>query len=403
MQTAGMIIEYNPLHYGHLYLIRRIREQLGTETAVIGVMSGNFVQRGDFALVRKHARAKAAVASGVDLVLELPLPWAVASAERFADGGVQALEATGVVTHMAFGSECGDASALERVAGCLLSSEYEEALRGRLGEGASYAACRQAAVEQLLGSADAAILESPNNILGVEYCKALLRRKSDIRPLTVSRAGAGYHDVSAEQELPSATSIRALLTQGEREAALERMPEAMRTAYEAEERCGRAPVFRERCERAMLARLRSMSEADFAALDEGNEGLYRRLYEASRKATSVEELLDLAKTKRYAYTRLQRMVLWAYLGLCPSEFPVEVPYLRVLAANSRGREVLARMRKTASLPVLTKSADVRQLSAEAQRLFELEVRATDLYTLAYPDLTAADGGAEWREGPVISR
>ena len=403
MQTAGMIIEYNPLHYGHLYLIRRIREQLGTETAVIGVMSGNFVQRGDFALVRKHARAKAAVASGVDLVLELPLPWAVASAERFADGGVQALEATGVVTHMAFGSECGDASALERVAGCLLSSEYEEALRGRLGEGASYAACRQAAVEQLLGSADAAILESPNNILGVEYCKALLRRKSDIRPLTVSRAGAGYHDVSAEQELPSATSIRALLTQGEREAALERMPEAMRTAYEAEERCGRAPVFRERCERAMLARLRSMSEADFAALDEGNEGLYRRLYEASRKATSVEELLDLAKTKRYAYTRLQRMVLWAYLGLCPSEFPAEEPYLRVLAANSRGREVLARMRKTASLPVLTKSADVRQLSAEAQRLFELEVRATDLYTLAYPDLTAADGGAEWREGPVISR
>ena len=403
MQTAGMIIEYNPLHYGHLYLIRRIREQLGTETAVIGVMSGNFVQRGDFALVRKHARAKAAVASGVDLVLELPLPWAVASAERFADGGVQALEATGVVTHMGFGSECGDASALERVAGCLLSSEYEEALRGRLGEGASYAACRQAAVEQLLGSADAAILESPNNILGVEYCKALLRRKSDIRPLTVSRAGAGYHDVSAEQELPSATSIRALLTQGEREAALERMPEAMCTAYEAEERCGRAPVFRERCERAMLARLRSMSEADFAALDEGNEGLYRRLYEASRKATSVEELLDLAKTKRYAYTRLQRMVLWAYLGLCPSEFPAEEPYLRVLAANSRGREVLARMRKTASLPVLTKSADVRQLSAEAQRLFELEVRATDLYTLAYPDLTAADGGAEWREGPVISR
>ena len=403
MQTAGMIIEYNPLHYGHLYLIRRIREQLGTETAVIGVMSGNFVQRGDFALVRKHARAKAAVASGVDLVLELPLPWAVASAERFADGGVQALEATGVVTHMTFGSECGDASALERVAGCLLSSEYEEALRGRLGEGASYAACRQAAVEQLLGSADAAILESPNNILGVEYCKALLRRKSDIRPLTVSRAGAGYHDVSAEQELPSATSIRALLTQGEREAALERMPEAMRTAYEAEERCGRAPVFRERCERAMLARLRSMSEADFAALDEGNEGLYRRLYEASRKATSVEELLDLAKTKRYAYTRLQRMVLWAYLGLCPSEFPAEEPYLRVLAANSRGREVLARMRKTASLLVLTKSADVRQLSAEAQRLFELEVRATDLYTLAYPDLTAADGGAEWREGPVISR
>lgn len=403
MQTAGMIIEYNPLHYGHLYLIRRIREQLGPETALVGVMSGNFVQRGDFALVRKHARAGAAVESGVDLVLELPLPWAVASAERFADGGVQVLEATGVVTHMAFGSECGDADALKRVAACLLSPDYGASLCSRLGEGASYAACRQAAVEQLLGSADAAILERPNNILGVEYCKALLRRGSAICPMTVTRAGAGYHDLSPERELPSATSIRALLTQGEREAALERMPEAMRTAYEAEERCGRAPVFRETSERAMLARLRSMSEADFAALDEGNEGLYRRLYEASRKSASVGEMLELAKTKRYAYTRLQRMVLWAYLGLCPAEFPAEVPYLRVLAANSRGREVLARMRKTASLPVLTKSADVRHLSVEAQRLFALEDRATDLYTLAYPDLTAADGGTEWREGPVITR
>lgn len=403
MQTAGMIIEYNPLHCGHLYLIQQIREQLGPETAVIGVMSGNFVQRGDFALVRKHARAGAAVKSGVDLVLELPLPWAVGSAERFADGGVQALEATGVVTHMAFGSECGDASALERVASCLLSPEYEEALRSRLSEGVSYAACRQTAVEELLGSADAAILESPNNILGVEYCKALLRRQSSIQPLTIPRAGAGYHDVSPEQTLPSATSIRALLAQGRRDEALERMPEAMRTAYEAEERCGRAPVFRETCQRAMLARLRAMSEADFAALDEGNEGLYRRLYEASRKASSVEEVLEAAKTKRYAYTRLQRMVLWAYLGVRPADFPAEVPYLRVLAANGRGREVLARMRKTASLPVLTKSADVRRLPETAQCLFDLEVRATDLYTLAYPDLTAADGGAEWREGPVISQ
>ena len=403
MHTAGMIIEYNPLHHGHLYLIRRIREQLGPETAVIGVMSGNFVQRGDFALVRKHARAGAAVESGVDLVLELPLPWAVSSAERFADGGVQILEATGVVSHMAFGSECGDADALQRAAACLLSPEYETALRSRLGEGMSFAACRQAAVEQLLGGTDAAVLESPNNILGVEYCKALLRRDSAIRPLTVCRAGAGYHDVSAEQELPSATSIRALLTQGQREAALERMPAAMRAAYEAEERSGRAPVFRETCERAVLARLRAMSEADFAALDEGNEGLYRRLYEASRKATSVEEVLEAAKTKRYAYTRLQRMVLWAYLGLCPAEFPAEVPYLRVLAANGRGREVLARMRKTAALPVLTKSADVRRMPEAAQRLFEMEVRATDLYALAYPDLAAAACDAEWREGPVISQ
>ena len=250
-------------------------------------------------------------------------------------------------------------------------------------------------------SEDAALLAQPNNILGVEYCKSLLRRESAIRPLTIQRKGAGYHETEPEAELPSATMLRQLLRSGEREKALTRMAPAMRAAFEEEARLGRAPVLLEICERAILARLRSMSEADFAALDEGNEGLYRRLYEASRKATSVEEVLEAAKTKRYAYTRLQRMVLWAYLGLSPAEFPTEVPYLRVLAANNRGREVLARMRKTAAIPVLTKSADVRRLSESAQRLFEMEVRATDLYALAYPQLAASACDAEWREGPVI--
>ena len=151
----------------------------------------------------------------------------------------------------------------------------------------------------------------------------------------------------------------------------------------------------------MLARLRSMTEADFTRLDEGREGLYRRLYEASRSACSIEALLNAAKTRRYAHTRLSRMVLWAYLGLEPAAFPERVPYLRVLAAGGRGRELLGRMRKCASLPVLTKPADVRKLSPAAKALFRQEVRATDLYALAYPDLSAAAGGAEWREGPAI--
>ena len=179
------------------------------------------------------------------------------------------------------------------------------------------------------------------------------------------------------------------------------MPPAVRRVYEAEEAAGRAPVFRENAERAMLARLRSMTEADFARLDEGREGLYRRLYETSRSACSIEALLDETKTRRYARTRLSRMVLWAYLGLEPAAFPRQVPYLRVLAANGRGRELLGRMRKCAGLPILTKPADVRELPPAAGELFRQEVRATDLYTLAYPDLFAAAGGTEWREGPVI--
>ena len=401
MRTAGIIIEYNPLHAGHLYQLEETRRILGQDTAIIGVMSGDFVQRGDFAIVGRQARAKAAVESGVDPVLELPLPWAVGSADRIADRWVAALAATGVVDRLVFGSECGDAAALERVASVLLSEGFPALLKQELSTGVSFAAARQQAVERMETSEDAALLAQPNNILGVEYCKSLLRRESAIRPLTIQRKGAGYHETEPEAELPSATMLRQLLRSGEREKALTRMAPAMRAAFEEEARLGRAPVLLEICERAILARLRSMSEADFAALDEGREGLYHRLYEASRTAAGLEEILESAKTKRYAYARLRRMVLWAWLGMTPKDFPEEIPYLRVLAANETGRELLGRMRKTAAVPVVTKPQHVRRLSREAQALFELEARAADLYALAYPDLSAAVGGRLWREGPMI--
>ncbi len=401
VQTAGIIIEYNPMHSGHLHLMAETRRLLGADTAVVCAMSGDFVQRGDFAVVGRRARAKAAVQSGADLVLELPLPWAVSSAERFADGGVQTLAATGLVTHLAFGSECGDAAALMEIAACLDSELYRAGLRRFLGAGMSFAACRQAAVRGILGPEKAALLETPNNILAVEYCKSLLRRESAIRPLTVPRRGAAHDGTAQEGEDPSASAIRALLRRGARETALALMAPAMRTAYEEEAAAGRAPVFAETCQRAVLARLRTMTVQDFAALDEGREGLCNRLYSASRTAASVAEVLEAAKTKRYAYARLRRMVLWAYLGITPAGFPAEVPYLRVLAANGTGRALLSKMRKTASVPVLTKPADVRRLGQAAQELFALEARAADLYALGYPDLSAAVGGKAWREGPVI--
>ena len=401
MEIAGIITEYNPLHTGHVHLLEEVRKVLGQKCVIICVMSGDFVQRGDFALVRRHARAAAAVESGADLVLELPLPWAVSSAEQFADGAVRSLLATGLVTHLAFGSECGDAAALQRVASALLQPEFPERLRQELTAGRSFAASRQRAVSALLSPEDAALLESPNNTLGVEYCKSLLRQHSAVQPVTVTRLGAA-HDMAPEAgEHASASAIRRLLSAGQRDEALKLMAPAMAHLYIKEELAGRAPVFGETCERAILARLRSMAEDDFAALDEGREGLYRRLYEASRKASSVEEVLETAKTKRYAYARLRRMVLWAYLGLTPSDRPEQPPYLRLLAANQAGRALLGRMRKTAAVPVLTKPADVRRLGPEAQALFELEARAADLYTLAYPELSAAAGGSLWREGPVI--
>lgn len=401
MQTAGIIAEYNPLHMGHVHLMEQTRRLLGADTAILCIMSGQYVQRGDFALVGKYARAEAAVRSGADLVLELPLPWAVSSAERFADGGVRHLLATGLLTHLVFGSECGSAAPLQRLAAALLSEKFPSRLKQELGLGVSFAAARQKAVEGLVSCEEASLLESPNNILGVEYCKSLLRAESAVQPVTVSRVGAAHDSEAAEGEIPSASVIRALLRSGERERALGGMAPAMAEAFLAEETAGRAPAFRETCERAILARLRTMTEADFAALDEGGEGLYRRLYAAVRKANSVDEVLELAKTKRYAYARLRRMVLWAYLGITPADCPEQPLYLRPLAANETGRALLAKMRKTAEVPVLTKPAAVRRLDEPARRLFELEARAADLYALAYPELTSAVPDGAWKESPVL--
>ena len=401
MHIAGIIIEYDPLHTGHLHLMAETRRLLGEDTAIIGVMSGNFVQRGEFAIVHKRVRAKAAVQSGMDLVLELPLPWAVSSAERFAEGGVQTLLATGSVSHLVFGSECGDTEALKRLASALCSDTLSVYLRRELSEGISFATARQRAVAKLLSPEDAALLERPNNTLGVEYCRSLLRHDAQIQPLTVARQGSAHNGELQSGAHPSGSAIRILLRAQERGVALSLMAPAMRAGYQEEEAAGRAPVFSDVCERAILARLRSMTAEDFVAFDEGREGLSNRLYDASHTATSVAEILELAKTKRYAYSRLRRMVLWAYLGLKPAEIPNTVPYLRPLAANETGRALLARMRRTATVPVLTKPNHIRRLDGTARSLFDLEARAADLYALAYPDLSAAVGGSAWRDGPVM--
>lgn len=401
MNAAGIIVEYNPLHMGHVHLLRQTRRILGEDTAILCCMSGDFVQRGDFALLRRQARAKAAVQSGADLVLELPLPWAVSSAEGFARGAVETLLSTNVLTHLAFGSECGDGAALQRVAAALQSEEFPALLRQELKVGDSFAAARERSVGKRLSPEDAALLQSPNNILGIEYCKALLDCKSTVEPLTIRRFGAAHDAKEAQGTIASASAIRTLLKEGEKERALSLMAPAMKEAYLEEKAAGRAPVLWQNSERAILARLRSMRREDFAALDQGKEGLYNRLYEASRTAAGVEELLAAAKTKRYAYARLRRMVLWAYLGLKPAEIPQHPVYLRPLAMNDRGRAVLAKMRKEAALPILTKPADVRRLGPEAQRLFAMEAAAADLYSLSYPDLAAARGDALWKEGPVL--
>jgi predicted nucleotidyltransferase len=394
MKAVGIICEYHPLHRGHAFLMESLRRK-GAE-AIVCAMSGNFVQRGEVAMVNKFARAEMAVRCGADLVLELPTPWACAPAETFARGGVQLLAETGVVTHLAFGSECGDIAALRAAAEELLRPDFSCRVRAHMTDGSGYAAARQRAAAERLGDG-AAMLERPNDTLGVEYCKALLREGSPMEAVTIRRRGAG-HDSAGEGTFVSSSRLRQLLRQGRAEEALARMPEEAARVLRRELESGRAPAETAAVERAILARLRQMEEEEFARFDSGREGLYHRLYQAVRRATSLEEIEDLAVTKRYPRARLRRMLLWAWLGL--ETVPARPPYLRVLSANGVGRQLLRQM-ADAGAPVLTKPADVARLGPEAEALFAAESRRTDLYALACPDLKQSACGADWRAVPLM--
>ena len=383
MPAFGVIAEYNPFHRG-----------------VVAVMSGNWVQRGSAALAEKHARAEMALSGGADLVLELPVSWAAASAERFARGGVGLLKASGVVQALAFGSETGDLAPLRRAAEGLDSPAFSGALKAALASGAPFAAARQRALADILGG-DSAVLARPNDLLAVEYLRADRHLNAGLAPLAVRRVGPD-HDGGEEQEgCASASAIRRAVLGGETEDAARWMTPGSWAVLAQEMKSGRAPADLARAERAVLAQLRRWGPADFAALPDCGEGLENRLYAAARQGTSLEEVYALAKTKRYAHARIRRLVLWAWLGMSRADFPAELPYLRVLGLNRRGRQLLREMKEKAALPIVVKPAAVKDLGPAARRAFELEARATDLWQLCLPGLGESAGDQEWRRGPVV--
>lgn len=385
MNVAGIIAEYNPFHRGHAWQIDETRRRLGADTAVVCAMSGHWVQRGECAVTDKWTRAAMALRGGADLILELPTPWACASAETFARGGVGVLAAAGVVDALSFGSESGDLDGLRRAAECLDAAEYRTALRGFLDRGLPFALCRHRAAEELLGAEGAACLEHPNDNLGVEYLRAL---PPEMGALTVRRVGA-RHDGAPAEGFASASTLRGWLRQGKIARA---------EAYLTEPWQGDVASM-EWCERWTLARLRTMTLAEAEALPDSGEGLAARLLAAGQRAGSLEEVYDLAKTKRYAHARVRRLTAWAMLGLTSADRPAAVPYLKVLGFTDRGREVLREMDRRAKVPVITKPAHAKALPGEGGRLAELEARCTDLYGLCFA--VPWPGGAEWRTGPVV--
>ncbi len=335
MKIIGVICEYNPFHLGHQKQFTKIRAAFGPNTGIVCLMSGNYVQRGHPAIFDKALRAKAAILGGADLVLELPVPVALSSAEGFAAGGVKIL--SGFCDGLSFGTETGTAETLMQTAQALLRPEFSASLREYLDRGLSFPAARQAALGDLGG-----LLSSPNDILAVEYCKAILAQGSPLAIAPIRRRGS-YHDTAPDPSDPSATALRQCVLTGEDWRPY--VPEAAHSLF------ANATVHTLAAgERAVLARLRTMEEVDFEALPYGSEGLWRKLMHSARSCATLEEIAQATKSKRYTRTRIDRMLLCAYLGITQEQLTAPPPPARVLALNDTGRQILKRARQWGAFP-----------------------------------------------------
>lgn len=341
MRVTGIICEYNPLHLGHKKQLDFVRQH---GSAAVCLMSGNYVQRGAPAIADKMVRAEAAVRCGADLVLELPVTAALSSAEGFASEGVRIL--SGFCDSLCFGAETADAEVLSRLAVALLSPEFPPALRQELDRGRSFPAARSAALEAM--GLDAAPLASPNNILAVEYCKAILAQNSPMTPMPILRQGS-YHDTLPDPENPSATALRAMMPDGN---WLDYIPKEAQAVLSSAAIHSLAAG-----ERAVLYKLRTMNDAAFEAMPYGSEGLWRKLMHAARSEATLEDVACAVKSKRYTRSRIDRMILCAFLGLTAADLASPAPYVRVLAFNDRGREILKQARNVIDLPNIGEKRD----------------------------------------------
>ena len=367
MSVTGIIAEFNPLHKGHEFLIKEAKKY-GT---VVCVISGNFVQRGDVAIAEKRIRALSALKCGADLVIELPVLWSMSTAQNFALGGVSALKAAGC-DKIIFGSESGDISPLQKAADIMCSPEFSENVASELKKGVTFAAARQTAAEKL--GLDPGILSGANNNLGIEYIAAAKSLGYNPEFYTVKRLGAA-HDSMEEAEFVSASLLREKLKEQDYDFCKKYMPESILPLYQSESIADIKLL-----ERSILSVLRTKDIKDLKKLPDLSEGIENKLFSSIRLATSVEELYNTVKVKRYTLARIRRLVLSAFIGADSSFFMKPLPYIRVLGFNSNGEQLLRK--QSFSVPIIVKVSDIENLSDEAKRVFQTEVMATDLFSLA---------------------
>lgn len=411
MNVLGIIAEYNPFHNGHRYLIEAARQK-HPGAAVVCVMSGHFLQRGEPALVNKWARAEMAVHGGADVVIELPVSFSVRSAYYFARGALGLLAQTGVVTHLLFGSESGCLQELQAIAEFLSCEprDYRDQLKLFLGQGYSYPVARSMALQGYLGNSDRGLqhlLGQPNNILALEYLRVIKEMQLKIEPITIPRLG-GFHDEELHG-FASATAIRLALSNRSNRLDLHPvMPAPSRTILEREIIRGAAPVFDTDLEALIFYRLRTMSHRELAEVYEVNEGLEYRIKDAAIRSTSLPELRQAIKSKRYSMTRINRTLIYALLDITRKKIEQfderGALYYHILAFSERGQSILQKLRDYSSLPVLSRGHMVKKAASgkfgtAVKEMISLDIIATDLFSLLLPHPDLRRGGQDFITSP----
>jgi predicted nucleotidyltransferase len=416
MKVLGIIAEYNPFHNGHLYHLEQSRALCCANYAVC-VMSGNFIQRGEPAMINKWARTHSALLSGIDLVLELPSVYAMSSAEFFAFGGVKILDSLGIVDYVSFGSESGNLEELDVIADILDTEPepYKVLLKKYLDSGLSYPAARERALAEYFKQKDPcfdgieSMLGQSNNILGIEYLKAIKKLGSSIVPITINRIDNIYGSQHITGSVSSATAIRKAIKDNREESydiPAQTMPKACINILKKEFECGRGPVSAANFENMILTLIRKMTQEQIKDFPYISEGLENRIKEAADSSGTLEELIEKICTRRYTRTRVQRILFSFLTDLKSSEFESfnengGPQYIRVLGFNSRGQKLLAKIKDTASLPIIVKTANFKSTDNPLlNRMLEIESHATDMYVLGYNNPEFRQAGQEFTQNVV---
>ncbi len=383
MKICAIIAEFNPFHSGHKFIIEKIK-QLGF-THIVVIMSGNFVQRGEPAVISKNARAEIALANGADLIIEIPSIWSLSTAEKYAMAGVSIANALGCAKHLAFGSECTDLNILNSIVEKLHSTDFENSLKNHLKTGIAFAKARELALCKTISDFNVSdYIKHPNNILAIEYLKAIKKLDSSISPIPILRSNSLQN--SEKNSYCSASQIREMIINNNKQYE-NHVPYISAKIINRETKMLKCPCVLENSEQAILYRFKTFTKDDILALPDVNEGLENLILNAAKNATNLQEFLSGIKSKRYTMARIKRIILTGFLGITRKMQNLEIPYIKVLGMNKNGIEVLKKAKKNSSLPVIARQQDIKKLNKSATEVFETERNICDLYQFFAPKLT----------------